>query len=33
MNIYAGSGYYNAAEEPVGQAFESFGQVISARII
>ena len=33
MNIYAGSGSYHAAGETVRQAFESFGQVISARII
>jgi RNA recognition motif-containing protein len=33
MNIYAGNLSYNATEETVRQAFESFGQVISARII
>jgi cold-inducible RNA-binding protein len=33
MNIDAGSGSYRAAGETVRQAFESFGQVISARII
>jgi len=33
MNIYAGNLSYNATEETVRQAFESFGRVISARII
>jgi len=33
MNIYVGNLSYNATEETVRQAFESFGQVISARII
>jgi RNA recognition motif-containing protein len=33
MNIYAGSGSDHATGETVRQAFESFGQVISARII
>jgi len=33
MNIYVGNLSYNATEETVRQAFESFGQVTSARII
>ncbi|MGA2468671.1 MAG: RNA-binding protein [Thermodesulfobacteriota bacterium] len=33
MNIYVGNLSYNATEETVRQAFESFGQVISASII
>ncbi len=33
MNIYVGNLSYNATEETVRRAFESFGQVISARII
>ena len=33
MNIYVGNLSYNATEETVRQAFESFGQIISARII
>ena len=33
MNIYVGNLSYNATEETVRQAFESFGQVISVRII
>jgi RNA recognition motif-containing protein len=33
MNIYVGNLSYNATGETVRQAFESFGQVISARII
>jgi RNA recognition motif-containing protein len=33
MNIYVGNLSYNATEETVRQAFESFGQVISAKII
>jgi len=33
MNIYVGNLSYNATEETVRQAFESFDQVISARII
>ena len=33
MIIYVGNLSYNATEETVRQAFESFGQVISARII
>ena len=33
MNIYVGNLPYNATEETVRQAFESFGQVTSARII
>jgi hypothetical protein len=33
MNIYAGSGSDHAAGKTVRQAFESFGQVISAKII
>jgi len=33
MNIYVGNLSYNATEETIRQAFESFGQVISARII
>ena len=33
MNIYVGNLSYNATEETVWQAFESFGQVISAKII
>ena len=33
MNIYVGNLSYNATEETVRQAFESFGQVNSARII
>jgi hypothetical protein len=33
MNIYAGSGSDHATGETVRQAFESFGRVISAKII
>ena len=33
MNIYVGNLSYNATEETIRQAFESFGQVISAKII
>jgi len=33
MNIYVGNLSHNATEENLRQAFESFGQVISARII
>jgi RNA recognition motif-containing protein len=33
MNIYVGNLSYHATEETIRQAFESFGQVISARII
>jgi hypothetical protein len=33
MNIYAGSGSDHAAWQTVRQAFESFGQVISAKIV
>ena len=33
MNIYVGNLSYQATEETVRQAFESFGQVTSARII
>jgi len=33
MNILAGSGSYHAAVETVQQAFESFGQVTSAKVI
>ena len=33
MIIYVGNLSYNATEETVRQAFESFGQVISARIV
>ena len=33
MNIYVGNLFYHATEETIRQAFESFGQVISARII
>ena len=33
MNIYVGNLSYNATEETVRQALESFGQVNSARII
>ena len=33
MNIYVGHLSYHATEETVRQAFESFGQVTSARII
>jgi len=33
MNIYVGNLSYNATEETIRQAFESFGQVTSARII
>jgi RNA recognition motif-containing protein len=33
MNIYVGNLSYNATEENLRQAFESFGQVISAKII
>ncbi len=33
MNIYAGNGSDHAVGETVRQAFESFGQVISAKII
>jgi RNA recognition motif-containing protein len=33
MNIYVGNLSYNATEENLRQAFESFGQVTSARII
>ena len=33
MNIYVGNLSNNATEETIRQAFESFGQVISAKII
>ena len=33
MNIYVGNLSYNVSEENLRQAFESFGQVTSARII
>ena len=33
MNIYVGNLSYNVTEENLRQAFESFGQVTSARII
>jgi len=33
MNIYVGNLSFNATEETVWQAFESLGQVMSARII
>jgi RNA recognition motif-containing protein len=33
MNIYVGNLSHNTTEENLQQAFESFGQVISARII
>ncbi len=33
MNIYVGNLSYDATEETIRQAFESFGQVTSARII
>jgi len=33
MNIYVGNLSYDATDEAIKQAFESFGQVISARII
>ena len=33
MNIYVGNLSYDVSEEDLRQAFESFGQVISARII
>ena len=33
MNIYVGNLSYNTTEETVRQAFESFGQVTSVRII
>jgi RNA recognition motif-containing protein len=33
MNIYIGNLSYNVTEETIRQAFESFGQVTSARII
>src|SRR4030042_5086438 len=33
MNIYAGNLSYNVTEENLRQAFETFGQVISARIV
>ena len=33
MNIDVGNLSYHATEETIRQAFESFGQVISARII
>jgi RNA recognition motif-containing protein len=33
MNIYVGNLSYNTTEENIRQAFEPFGQVISARII
>jgi len=33
MNIYVGNLSYNATEETIREAFESFGQVTSARII
>jgi cold-inducible RNA-binding protein len=33
MNVYVGNLSYNATEENLRQAFESFGQLISARII
>ena len=33
MNIYVGNLSYNATDETIKQAFESFGQVTSARVI
>jgi RNA recognition motif-containing protein len=33
MNIYVGNLSYDATDETIRQAFESFGQVTSARII
>ena len=33
MNIYVGNLSYDATDETIKQAFESFGQVISARIV
>jgi cold-inducible RNA-binding protein len=33
MNIYVGNLSYNATEENLRQAFESFGEVTSARVI
>jgi RNA recognition motif-containing protein len=33
MNIYVGNLSYDVSEENLRQAFESFGQVISAKII
>jgi len=33
MNIYVGNLSYDATDETILQAFESFGQVTSARII
>ena len=33
MNFYAGNLSYNVTEENLRQAFETFGQVISARIV
>jgi len=33
MNIYVGNLSYDVSEENLRQAFESFGQVTSARII
>jgi len=33
MNIYAGNLSYNVTEENLRQAFETFGQVSSARIV
>ena len=33
MNIYVGNLSYNVTEEKIQQAFESFGEVTSARVI
>ena len=33
MNIYVGNLSYDATDETIKQAFESFGEVISARVI
>ena len=33
MNIYVGNLSYDATDETIRQAFESFGQVTSARVI
>jgi len=33
MNIYVGNLSYDATEETIKQAFESFGEVTSARVI
>ena len=33
MNIYVGNLSYDATDETIREAFESFGQVISARIV